>query len=139
VLIVATAISFLRWLHSAVRQAQALQINVDATPGWAVGYWFIPFANLVKPFHVIRKLLAGLGGEDLVTRSRVGAWWGMWITGNVLSQIQSRLAMSNGLEAPAPSSSYVVGILASSASIAGALLCIQVLRTAQAALDSRRP
>jgi hypothetical protein len=138
-LLLGTAITFLRWLHLAVRQAQALAIDVGVTPGWAVGYWFIPFANLVKPYHTVRNLLAGLGGKSLVASARVGMWWGLWIIGNMLSQIQARMSVSGGLEAQAPSEAYAVGILSSLLSLVSAILCIGIVRAAQQALDAKRP
>jgi len=26
------------------------------TPGWAVGYWFVPFVNLVRPYQIVADL-----------------------------------------------------------------------------------
>ena len=41
--VVGTPISYLMWLHRAVRQVNGMGKDVGATPGWAVGYWFVPF------------------------------------------------------------------------------------------------
>ncbi len=138
-LAVGTAIVFLRWLHLTVRHAQAQGIDVGATPGWAVGYWFIPFANLVKPYHVIRKLLQELGGMSLVSAARVGTWWGVWIVGNMVSQLEGRLLMRGGLDSPTSSAAYSVGILASLLSVVGAILCVGVVRAIQQEMDAKRP
>ncbi len=135
---VGTVITFLMWLHLAVRQAAALEIDVGVTPGWAVGYWFIPFANLVRPYNTIRNLLSGLEGEAAVGSAHVGLWWGVWIGGNVLSQIETRMTMHGGFEAQPSSASYAVGILASLLSAVGALLCIGVVRAIQRPLDAKR-
>jgi hypothetical protein len=42
VILVLTPIMYLMWLHRVVRQLNALGLNVGATPGWAVGFWFVP-------------------------------------------------------------------------------------------------
>jgi hypothetical protein len=136
---IGTMITFLMWLHLAVRQAEALEIDVGVTPGWAVGYWFIPFANLVRPYNAVRSLLTRLGGEALAREARVGLWWGMWIVGNVLAQIETRMTMSGGLDAPTSSEAHVVGVFSSLSSVIGAILCIGVVRSIQRALDAKRP
>jgi Domain of unknown function (DUF4328) len=138
VLAVSTGITFLMWLHCAVRQAQALKIDVGVSPGWAVGYWFIPFSNLVKPYHTLRNLLIGLAGEEAVGTAHVRLWWGMWIAGNVLSQIETRMMISGALKGQASSAVLVVGFPASLLSVVGALLCIGVVRAIQRELDAKR-
>jgi hypothetical protein len=63
---IATAVAFLMWLHRAYRNLPALgATRLDTTPGWAVGYFFIPFANLVKPFQAVREIWheSAPGGE----------------------------------------------------------------------------
>jgi hypothetical protein len=135
---IGAVITFLRWLHLAVRHAQALELDVGVTPGWAVGYWFIPFANLVKPYETVRNLLSKLGGASAVASANVGLWWAAWLLGNMLSQLHSRMTVED-MEAPTSDSAYSVGILASVLSIAGALLCIGVVRATQRVLDAKRP
>lgn len=132
------AIAFLVWQHLAVRQAEALSIDVGSTPGWAVGSWFIPFINLVKPYRIMRNVVGGLGGEALVESTGLGFWWGLWIAGNFLSQVEMRMSMRAGFDAPTPSTALVVGILASLASLGAAGLCLRMVRAVQRELDLRR-
>jgi heme/copper-type cytochrome/quinol oxidase subunit 2 len=48
---IATIVFFLIWEYRAYKNLSALNAqNLEHSPGWAVGWWFIPFANLVKPF-----------------------------------------------------------------------------------------
>jgi hypothetical protein len=139
VLALTTGITFLMWLHRAVRQVQALRIDVGVTPGWAVGYWFIPFSNLVKPYRTIRNLLIGLAGEEAVSAARVRLWWGMWITGNVVSQIETRMTITEALKGQNSSAVHVASLMSSLLSAVGAILCIGVVRAIQRALDAKRP
>ena len=64
------------------------------SPGWAIGGWFIPFANLVLPFLVFRGVIKSLHTErDRGTRSQagtywlVGVWWAAWVIGGVGSRL----------------------------------------------------
>jgi len=54
---IATSVMFLIWLFRIYKNLDVLesQQNREFTPGWAVGWWFVPFANLVKPFQVMRE------------------------------------------------------------------------------------
>lgn len=134
---IGAVITFLRWQHLAVRQANLMGHEIGFTPGWAVGWWFVPFANLVKPFHAMRGLLSALGGEGAVAEARLTPWWTAWILSSVLSQLESRLALKDGLDTAPSAATDVVGILASLAGIAAALFCAGVVRTVQRHLDQR--
>ena len=99
---IATGIAFLFWVHRAYSNLSALKArNLEFTPGWAVGWWFIPFANLVKPFQVIRELFnesdpdfdveTGYLHTPSGTPVEVGFWWGTLLTSNVLYRISNAL------------------------------------------------
>lgn len=103
VIFVITAVLFLMWLHRVYRNLPALGAqSMETTPGWAVGYFFIPFANLVKPFHVVREIwnksdpqaetLEGFGSYSSGTPALVGWWWAFWIIANVSARIADRIA-----------------------------------------------
>jgi hypothetical protein len=71
-----TGIAWFMWLHRAVTNARSLGVDTAATPGWAVGWWFIPFANLVKPYQILRSLFDGLvSGSSAI----VAYWWGCYL------------------------------------------------------------
>ena len=97
----ATIVVFLIWLHRVYSNLSALQArDLEFTPGWAVGWWFIPFANLIKPYQVVTEAWresdpeydANLG----YLTSSVGApsvfpiWWGAFIIGNIISRIADK-------------------------------------------------
>jgi hypothetical protein len=84
----ATIIVWCIWQHRAQRNAGELAVgDLKFTPGWAVGWWFIPFANLVKPFQTVRELWkASHGGDAWKQRSTwpvIGWWWALWIACNI--------------------------------------------------------
>jgi hypothetical protein len=83
---VVTIVFFCRWFHLSVRYASGRGGSVGYTPAAAVGSWFIPFLNLVRPFDVTRRMLAAAG----VDAGSVGTWQALWIIGNITSNISAR-------------------------------------------------
>jgi hypothetical protein len=134
---IGTVVTYLRWLHLTVRQVNALGVDVGVTPGWAVGYWFVPFANLVRPYRTVRNIVSELGGESLVASLGVGWWWATWIIGNGLENVEGRLILQDGLEGPTPFAAYAVGIGSASVSVISALLCLRIIRTVQERMAAR--
>ncbi|MES1156303.1 MAG: DUF4328 domain-containing protein [Alphaproteobacteria bacterium] len=69
----------------------------DMSPGWAIGYYFIPFANLVMPLRGVEQIWKGTFAEltnDVPPspKGAIGWWWGCWIAANILENIASRLS-----------------------------------------------
>jgi hypothetical protein len=90
--LVVTGIVWLFWQHRGQANLVAARISgLRFTPGWAVGWWFVPFANLVKPFQAMRELWKASGGEENWGHSRtwslIGWWWAAWLTAGVLGRI----------------------------------------------------
>jgi len=102
-LLVASAVTFLMWLHRSYANLPALRSeNTEFTPGWAVGWWFIPFANLVKPFQAVRNLWTESDPDIEPERPFLSAagssapgfmslWWAFWIIGNIADNITGRV------------------------------------------------
>ena len=84
-----SAITFLKWEHFTVRGVNALGHDVGATPRWSVGAWFIPFANIIWPYLVIRRMVVSVGGESTLQEAKVGAWWVLWVLNNLATQMYS--------------------------------------------------
>ena len=102
-LFIATVVAFLMWLHRAYRNLQALgAAGLDTTPGWAVGYFFIPIVNLFKPYQVVKEVWresapgaetgASFGGDysRSGTPALVGWWWAFWIIANIAGRVSDR-------------------------------------------------
>lgn len=84
-----TVIVFLIWLYRAEVNARALGAqDMMVSPGWAVGWFFIPLVHLVMPFMAVRELWkASATPRDwqLTPVSPVIAlWWACWL-GTVIS------------------------------------------------------
>lgn len=101
--IVMTIIAFLVWLNRSYKNLLALRPTyLRFSSGWAVGWWFIPFANLVKPFQVVREVWSESDPEIptdqmFLTESLhaaptyMGWWWAFWIISNIASNLTSKV------------------------------------------------
>jgi hypothetical protein len=103
VLQIAATILFFFWLYRIQSNLIFLDNqNLEFTPGWAVGWFFIPIANLVKPYQVVREAWQASDpktiGCEAATWSAVssallvGWWWAfhlaMAIGGNLLRIVE---------------------------------------------------
>ncbi len=125
VLALATIISFCTWFHRVYRNLPALgAARLYLSPGWAVGYWFIPLLNIVVPYVATTEIWRA--SDPLVTEVRgtlwrrapvaflVRFWWATWLISIVFSNFSSRL--------PLPTESVDKLIVAARLSIVGSVL-----------------
>lgn len=94
----AQAVIILVWIRLANRNARALGArNMEFTPGWAIGWYFIPIANLWKPYQAMAEIWrASSGSPDWKTGSTSAAltgWWFAWLAANVLGRLSFQLMM----------------------------------------------
>ena len=49
--------AFIGWLHAGAKQVQRVTPNLlRYAPGWAIGAWFVPFLNLVRPVQIVNDV-----------------------------------------------------------------------------------
>ena len=144
VLFVVTGIVWLVWQHQSQTNLRTTGIrSLHFTPGWAVGWWFIPIANFWKPFQAMRELFkASAGGDrwwEVPTPALVGWWWAGWIAFNLMDGLASTFFSGDEVSVRA----YITGdrfsIAGDLLSTATAILAILVVREVirrQAALRS---
>lgn len=99
----ATGVAFLMWIHRAYRNLPALgAMGMDTTPGWAVGYFFIPIVNFFMPYRTVKEIWhksapvnEGVGefGSSASANAPaiIGCWWLLWIACNIVTQVHSRM------------------------------------------------
>jgi hypothetical protein len=85
-LVLPTAFAFLAWLSRSVDNAPPLGAGTPETsPAASIGWWFVPFANLVMPYRIVRDLLDRLAVPWLQPgRVAVLSWWLLFIIGYLL-------------------------------------------------------
>jgi len=86
-----TVVIFCIWINLANRNARAISaVPMQFTPGWCVGWFFIPIANLWKPMQAMREIWQVSENPaqtpDATTPPQVGTWWTLWLATNLLAQ-----------------------------------------------------
>ncbi len=94
---IVSGVLILRWIYLANYNARQLGAqNMEFTPGWSVGYFFIPFLSLWKPYQAMKEIWQVSHNPDDWAFEKispvVGLWWFLWITTNILGQVISRMA-----------------------------------------------
>jgi len=78
-----TAILLMIWVYRAMTTARVLMPTLTITPGWAVGWFFVPIASLWKPHVVMTEVMEGSGDNAVAYeqsgRRLVDLWWAAWI------------------------------------------------------------
>lgn len=81
------------WIYRAAANAQAVDpIPQAIKPGWSVGWYFIPIANLWMPFRAMRETWASSVGTGWPMGSPLllKIWWATWVTSLIISNIANR-------------------------------------------------
>mgnify|MGYP001311723013 CR=1 FL=1 len=99
-------IAFCIWVHRAAKNLEALNVvGQRFSPRWAVGWWFVPFMNLFRPYQVVKEIWKGsdprVTAEDssawrnAPTSVLLGWWWGIWIVSNLINNGVGRVFRSS--------------------------------------------
>ena len=96
-LFLVTGIVVLRWIYRASVNAHAAAPGLTITPGWAVGWYFVPIANLWKPFQAMKEIWLGshfgANREGGYTSDLLSWWWGLYILDYIIANVSFRLAL----------------------------------------------
>jgi len=95
---IVTGVAFLKWIHRANKNCHGFGAQgMEFTPGWSIGYYFIPFVNLYKPYQAMKEIWKvstnptnwqNEGGSALL-----GWWWALWLISGFLGQASFRMSM----------------------------------------------
>lgn len=97
---IASAVVFLMWIYRAYKNLAALgATGLRFTPGWAVGWFFIPIANLVRPYQVTSEIWKAsepkvdttdsTSWKNLATSPIVGWWWALFLISSFIAAVAS--------------------------------------------------
>ncbi len=129
---VATVIACGIWIYRASHNAGEMQPNEQRiTPGWAVGWYFVPFMLLFKPFVAMRQTwnssVNPTGDIDRGAPALLGWWWAAWLVSNIGGNLSYRMASAN----PSVEDMHNMALFdtaLSVVSIVSTILFIQILR-----------
>lgn len=136
VVFLASVVVVCMWIHRAHANLHELgHEGLEYTPGWAIGWYFIPIANLFKPFQAMRELWSEshslTDNYSDVAPGNLGLWWAMWIIGNILGNISTRMYMfgdGSNLDV-----ALFLGMGSTITTIGSAWLLLQIIRAVTAA------
>jgi hypothetical protein len=104
IVFVLTVIAFLMWTYRAYKNLPALGAKgLEHTPGWAVGWYFVPIANLAKPYSVTAEIVRHSNPEGVgvnaraISTANVGRWWATYIISGGLGWM-ARTMINGGAE-----------------------------------------
>jgi Domain of unknown function (DUF4328) len=132
-----TVIAFLAWLSRAVANVPALGAGEPpSSPRASIGWWFVPIANLWKPYGIVKgvheRLKAVAGGAGPMFP--VLAWWLFWIAGSVVDNLAARLFLA-GDDLATLRNGMTISAVGNALTIVAAILAILVVRAIQARED----
>jgi hypothetical protein len=96
-----SAFAFLFWVYRANKNLQALGYHPQFTPGWAVGWWFVPVANFYYPYKVVKEIWQWSDpGTWLPGRAQsgfpiIGLWWTSYLAMSFALNAENR-SLSSG-------------------------------------------
>ena len=74
-----SCISVLVWVYTSNKNLQNAAKPMTISPGWSVGWYFIPFANWWKPYEAMREIVQhsqnASGYQQMAGKRLIGIWW----------------------------------------------------------------
>ena len=137
-----TSALFLSWFHRAYRNAFALGAdNLQFSPGWAVGWWFVPVACFWMPYRAAveiwktsaslqHELSPGHSSRADAAPTLISVWWVTWLLSVALVNL-------NALLSDPSASPSLLWLLASASVVVAAVLSILVVRSVSKRQDTR--
>ena len=104
-LYIAAAVLFLIWIHRAHKNLASLHAtDLRFTPGWAVGWFFVPIMSLFRPYQVASEIhkasdpnvdtTDAISRKNVATSPIVGWWWAFFLISNFVANIALRTVFS---------------------------------------------
>jgi len=134
-IVLPTAIVFLMWVYRVYSNLYLFRVSgLTYSPGWAVGYFFIPIISLFRPYQALQEVWRASdpdvpaddrrGWRDTDSSPVILLWWLLWIAGGILAQVYLRMALSGRAE-DAPSKQ--VDIISDALSVGAAIFAIMMI------------
>lgn len=126
--LVLTAVAWILWFHRAYRNIGVLaNRRLVYSSKWAIGAWFVPFLNLVRPKEITNDLFSAVADErlDEPVPGLVHVWWGLIIVASIVTRLV-RFQDSDTLES-FRTEDYVA-VVSQAFDVAAAIAAILVVR-----------
>ncbi|MBX3189599.1 MAG: DUF4328 domain-containing protein [Labilithrix sp.] len=137
---VCTYVFFLMWMHHAAKNVRAFgQQALTVTPGWAVGWWFVPFASIWMPFVAMREVWRASDPETVGPHAqrpwmsapvpaKLGIWWATYILNGFLAMGIAIASMDFSGRSPVAGKPSAVSFLSHGLLTVAGVLIIIIIR-----------
>lgn len=138
-----TAAAFLAWFYRSHKNLPALgSTRHEYSPGWAVGGFFVPFLNLVRPVQVMREVWycsdpSGLERDSaldafsvrkqLGTPPLIGWWWAFLLLSSFTGNVAGRARLISNPTPELLQFANVVAVISDVLDIPAAFLAIRLV------------
>lgn len=94
---IVSLIIFLVWVYRASYNARQLGADgMEISPGWSVGWFFIPIANLWKPFQAMQEIWQASHSPSNWRNESTGLvpyWWALLLISSIAGKFASRASL----------------------------------------------
>ena len=95
---VVTAITFLKWVYRAYKNVQGFGAEgLRFSPGWAIGYYFIPILSLIRPVQVMSEIWRASYDPRNWPQSPgswlIAAWWTLFLLYSGVTQVSLQIGI----------------------------------------------
>lgn len=128
-----THIIFGMWIYRAAVNSRGFGAwGMRDTPGWSVGWYFIPIMNLFRPYQCMKEIWQVSGNpEDWQSQSGspvLVTWWTIWLISSFLDNL-TNFANKNDTSISALQHSTVISMISFVGGIAVTIAAIKLIRT----------
>jgi hypothetical protein len=134
----ATAITFFVWIHRAYKNLYSFgPLGLRFSPGWSIGWFFVPIASLFRPYQVMSEIGSNSEGDPISANSgvfkggsrstMVGWWWTLFLLTNVMGQILFRVVLNAQTPSAILNSTYAY-MAATVVNVIGVIVTIIMVR-----------
>ena len=94
-----TAVSYLKWIYNSNKNLNSMiDKTLKFSPGWSIGYYFIPIATFYKPYQAMKEIWVESTRISDAKKNEeskiIQLWWALWLINLFLNNISSRVSNS---------------------------------------------
>ncbi len=94
---IVSGVLILRWIYQANQNARQFgAIDMVFSPGWSIGFYFIPIVSLWKPYQAMKEIWQASQNPTNWPVEKVssilGIWWFFWIANSMVGQAAFRMS-----------------------------------------------
>lgn len=125
------------WIYRAHSNLSFLGAKTDYSPGWAVGWFFVPVANLFKPYNAMKQLWQASHSLSAWKETMIPAllpwWWALMLIQSLVGTFSMVARSMLNVWSPVELQAYayglvMIGFVVAPVSLATPLLFAQIIR-----------